>query len=357
MVFTGKTLRNIKAGPRHIFGKKPPPAVDAPTDPALGPFELLPGVWRNEPSLPGRGWNLIAVPFPTEGLNYRLLLNQYNEELEFSLVDKGVPNRGIRSAGDAVDPDQLLVSLDYEQQISQIAIEDFPVSGKRGELGAPIHHEPGLFLHAINQVTDGLTIARLATIPHGDSVLALGRADVFDGPPSIPAVSALPIGVVQDLSLPYLAPYARFHETKFPSESSTGGNNERIFDPLFPHELLRRANQDPNLKIKRTTVLDFDTELGTGGIHNIPFVVSQANATAMKSTFWIEEVEETKTAEDGTKQTFKKLRLQYLQIVFLDFFPRADGAGLIRWPHISINTLEKVGSAVPVSAPEASERC
>jgi hypothetical protein len=36
------------------------------------------------------------------------------------------------------------------------------------------------------------------------------------------------------------------------------------------------------------------------------------------------------------------LRLQYSQVIFLDFFPRRDGAlGLIRWPHISINTLEK----------------
>jgi hypothetical protein len=35
-----------------------------------------------------------GVPFP---LNYRLLLHQYNEELEFILVDKAVPNRGIRS--------------------------------------------------------------------------------------------------------------------------------------------------------------------------------------------------------------------------------------------------------------------
>ena len=43
----------------------------------------------------------LGVPFaapPVRGrrsLNYRLLLNQYNEELKFSLVDKAVPNRGI----------------------------------------------------------------------------------------------------------------------------------------------------------------------------------------------------------------------------------------------------------------------
>ena len=39
-----------------------------------------------------------------------------------------------------------------------------------------------------------------------------------------------------------------------------------------------------------------------------------------------------------------KLRLQYTQVVILDFFERRDGLpGLIRWPHVSISTLDKVG--------------
>ena len=43
--------------------------------------------------------------------------------------------------------------------------------------------------------------------------------------------------------------------------------------------------------------------------------------------------------EDGDP----KIRLQYLQIVFLDFFPRRDGMpGVIGWPHVSINTMERV---------------
>ena len=65
----------------------------------LGPLRLLPGIWKNDPNLLGHGWNMIALPFATAaggGLNYRLLLNQYNEELKFTLVDKAVPNRGIR---------------------------------------------------------------------------------------------------------------------------------------------------------------------------------------------------------------------------------------------------------------------
>jgi hypothetical protein len=36
-------------------------------DPALGPLSQLPGVWKNLPDLPGRGWNLIALPFVQRG--------------------------------------------------------------------------------------------------------------------------------------------------------------------------------------------------------------------------------------------------------------------------------------------------
>ena len=57
----------------------------------------------------------------------------------------------------------------------------------------------------------------------------------------------------------------------------------------------------------------------------------------MKSTFWIQELAEK------DKHGKPKLRLQYSQVVMLDFFPRRDGMpGRIAWPHISINTMEKV---------------
>lgn len=294
----------------------------------LGPLRHLPGTWRNLPSLPGRGWNLIALPFSTEPgspLNYRLLLNQFNEELKFSLVDKGVPNRGISRNGLSVDTDQFLVALDYEQMITQVAADDSPRSGKAGGPGLPIHHEPGLWLHMTNEVTDDLDIARLATVPHGDSLLALGRSTERDGPPTIPVISGLPIGADPDLNTPYLAPYKHFHDNPF----------RGLFDPTAPNDLLRVANQ--GVPIVRTTTLEVDTTLLSGGIRNIPFVVRQADATAMKATFWIQELEDLD--ENGEP----KLRLQYSQVVLLDFFGNRRGApGRIRWPHISINTLEKV---------------
>jgi hypothetical protein len=305
-------------------------------DPDLGPFALLPGTWANQPNLPGRGWNMIALPFAQpEGSafrpDYRLLLNQFNEVLKFNLVDKAVPNRGIDATG-TTNTDQLIVTLDYEQSIAQVAAEDFPLSGLAGPADLPIHHEPGLFLNMTNQIGDGPDIARLATIPHGDAALALGHSRLIQGVANVPSVNALPIGVNQDFeNNPYLLPYKHFHDSLF----------EGLFDPTNPTALLTFANQ--GLNITRTTVLELDTTLETGGISNIPFVVKQANASEMKSTFFIQEI----TNADGTTT----LRLQYVQVVQLDFFPRFDGGpGRIKWPHVSINTLQKITDTGDVSS-------
>jgi hypothetical protein len=316
-------------------GRRVEPAVTG--DPALGPFALLPGTWRNVPNLVGRGWNMIALPFAQPSgspfrPNYRLLVNQYNEALNFFLVDKAVPNRGITNVdGVASNTDQTVVTLDYEQGIAQVVADDFPRSGLAGAPDLAIHHEPGLFLNMLDRTDGGPNIARLATIPHGDAALALGNSAVADGPPSIPAVNALPIGVDQDIETNgYLAPYKHFHDNPF----------EGLFDPTDPTALLAAANQ--GVDIVRTTKLEFDTTVASGGINNIPFIVAQANASEMKSTFWIQELAETDPAGNP------RLRLQYAQVVQLDFLPRTDGGpGRVKWPHVSINTLEKQADTVP----------
>jgi hypothetical protein len=317
----------------------------APGDPALGDLTLLPGTWQNADNLVGHGWNMIALPYkepgrtvepndPIQNSPFRLLLNQFNETLTFSMVDKGVPNRGAAFAT-VFDRDQHLAALQYVQHIEQIAAEDMPPTPNRPDTpkaAAAIHHEPGLFLHLFSQTDGGPDIARLATIPHGDAVLALGSGVKVDGPPSFDNIgdfSPLPLGVDADVEHnPYLAPYKHFQDNPF----------KTLFDPINPLALLKTAVQD--VKIKTTTVLTLDTSLATGGIHNIPFVVKQANATQMRAVFWIEEL------ADPDPQGNPQFMLQYAQRVLLDFFPiGAASVGLIRWPHISINTMKLVVQA------------
>jgi len=302
-------------------------------DDELGPLKLLPGKWK---SVPNQGWNMIALPFfdkdtvAKDRFNYRVLVNSFDEKLKFSLVDKAVPNRGLghdKSGGVRFNTDQLVVTLDYEQMITQTDSADFPNSGLAGAPGLAIHHEPGLWLHMVNETTNNIDLARLATIPHGDSLLALGSSSRADGAPDIPMIRGLPIGTVPvDLNTnPYLAPYKHFHENPF----------KGVYDPTNPTALLQKANDC--IDIKRTTTLTVDTEVESGGIKNIPFVTRQANAGSMRSIFWIEELVEK------DKHGRPKLRLQYAQVVILEFFGRLDQLpGLAQWPHVSINTLEKV---------------
>jgi hypothetical protein len=290
----------------------------AKNDPTLGPLMLLPGLWTSE----GRGWSMTALPFATapSPLDYRLLLN-----------------RGVEKNNPTVQTDQFVVTVDYQQTIQQVAATDFPDSKLAGPPGLAIHHEPGLWLHMKNQITDGLDIARLATIPHGDSVLALGQSSEHAGASCIPHINSLPEGVTQDLDgSPYLRPYKKFHDSPFKGNVNFPGFPG--FDPTQTHVLLELANQGVN--VVKTTTLHVDSSIPTGGIANIPFVVRKANATLMKSTFWIQELAEKDANGDP------KLRLQYLQLVMLDFFPRRDGfpgccPGPIRWPHVAINTLDK----------------
>ena len=327
---------------------------DAPPPPELGPLEQLLGVWIGR----GTGWNMIALPFqkapaPPAGFKFRVLMNQYDEELRFTFVDDDVPNRGLTRPGNP-DFDQFVVTLDYQQKIAQVVAEDRPHSDLAGAAGLPIHHEPGLWLYEKNrrstedqikgdEVTEvELDVARLASIPHGNSVLALGRSERHYGMPPIPAVSGLPSGRFEDVSTPdydfrsdpYLEPYKHYIDNPFMGNVMVPGFPG--FSPADMNQILRFANQ--GVDIVRTTTLTVDTEQKSGGITNAPFSVREAEPVSMKSTFWIQELAEKDEAGNP------KLRLQYSQVVMLHFFrPREDEfPGRAVWPHISIATLEKM---------------
>lgn len=344
------------------------PAVEG--DPNLGPFKMLPGTWaniriadrRNDPDGPnpffgqgasplnGRGWNIIALPFIRDGGGppYRILMNQYNEVLEFKTVDDKVPNRGI-NFGDNENTDQSVAALDYTQQIKQLKADDDAGSDKALEDELPIHHEPGFFLHMKEQTVQDFSIARLATIPHGNAATAIGKFTEFEGAPTIPDLSALPEGAstfdIVDAVKPafpiaaernYLAPYRHFIDNPFMGQEAPPFPG---FHPLNANSLIQLGVGAEASKIKKTTELVLDTDVMEGGIHNIPFIERQADAALMRSTFWIMELDEEGPCGDP------RLMLAYSQFIFLDFFTRRDGRdGLIRWPHVSINLMEKVAS-------------
>jgi hypothetical protein len=331
-----------------------PSVLGSTGDEEFSLIELLRGTWTS----PAQGWNLIALPSSAPD-NFRILMNQYGETLRFNVPDKGVPNRGVMpdTEGKTADPndetDQLIDAIAYEQIVVQVEVEDFPASQLREKNGNPIHHEPGFFLQFLNHIPVGhteedgkengpekeLKIARAATIPHGNSVLAMGTVEIIDGAPEIPVEDARPERIDNDLvKNPYLGPYKHFEDNPF------FGNVPRTvvkFPGLFPTDanaILKFAN--PKDRIKKTTILNFDTkfrnaQLTSIPISNIPFVTREAETTEVHATFWIMElhkIDESAPAE---------FIMQYSQTVYLEFFNSHETGKRIRWPHVSINTLRK----------------
>lgn len=277
------------------------PASD--TRSKLGPLMELPGIWV------GDGFNLISRPDKHDNQPFFLELNKTRETLSFTEIGAPIPNRG--SAQD----DIVFLGVHYLQQISDTIT--------RGAL----HLEPGMWLNvpATTDPAAQATVVRLATIPHGDALLAQGSSFVVPGGPRIDPASSVPTNSVgPDVGQPltdaaYLAP---FTTTPLPPGIPAGAIEN-------PNVVLTEAIKHQS--IVETTVLTINTtdEVGgsAGGIENIPFVVRNANATSMSAIFWIEKVRH----EDGSGHY---LQLQYTQTVILDFLG-------IAWPHIAVGTLIK----------------
>lgn len=159
----------------------------------LGPLALLAGHWV------GTGFNTIWRPDNTGDPHFEvrrfLQLNRTSETLAFDVISSPIPNRGVANQADIS-----IYGLNYLQKVkdNDTDIPDFPNAGE------DLHIEPGLFLNVptsggvANSIDPSATvpitpasIVRLATIPHGVSVLMQGDASTAVlnlGPPTIPPV-------------------------------------------------------------------------------------------------------------------------------------------------------------------------
>lgn len=139
----------------------------------LGLLRDLGGTWR------GKGFNLIARPDFQGNAPLYLQLNQTDETLTIDPIGSSIPNRGFGQ------DDIELFGLTYLQKISDAST------------GGALHIEPGIWVTqpetAYPQETPppgGQIVARMATIPHGNSVLAQGGATPFTGAPTLTSAAA-----------------------------------------------------------------------------------------------------------------------------------------------------------------------
>jgi hypothetical protein len=281
----------------------------------LGPLADLRGVWKEH------GFNQIWRPF--HGSQDRFLeLNETNETLQIEEIPGDIPNRGLLQA------DINLHGLRYLQQI-----QDANVLGPNGE-PAGIHIEPGIWLTvpATTNPQDASTVARLANIPHGTSMVAQGSAlPSINNAPTIPPVSIVPFTIAPP-------------QTPIPFPETNLGVPTQFRTPPadIPHVTQAMVN-NPNLilaqgiagknivstEILKISTTDLNPPSSGGGAANIAFLQGAAggpNAETVQvdAIFWIETIKKG----DGSTEH----QLQYSQTVLLNF----NG---LSWPHVSVATL------------------
>ena len=344
--------------------------------PSLGPLADFTGTFT------GHGFNTIfrpdstatptPLPIPVSGSDNILELNLTSETLSFSKGLGSIPNRGM------VQGDIFLNGVPYLQVISDITVPRQPVG---------IHFEPGLWVIVPTTAdpAEGPTLVRMASIPHGTTIVAQGKFSTAHGKPTIPPVDITPFTTA--------APNTKI---PFPSQTATNNNTPRIPQNLSsfiaagtitqamltdPNTLLR--NHIASQNITSTTTITISTSpaapLFGGGTDNIAFLLGDPaaltnpaaagpNAQALKmiATYWIETVEHVivvpifrpghppltiraETGEAGQpvpkflvhppieittprRITVKSTQIQYSQQVFLNF-------NTLTWPHVSVATL------------------
>jgi hypothetical protein len=366
------------------FGEASSLAVAAeavPAPPSLGPLAAFTGTFR------GNGFNTIfrpdspqtptALPIPVTGSDNVLELNLTEETLSFSPSLGTVPNRG------EVQGDIQLNGVPYLQVIKDVTIPSQTVG---------IHFEPGLWMAvpATSDPNEGATLVRMASIPHGTSVLAQGKATTSAGKPTFPVLDITPFFTASNTP------------QSFPSQTAATGGTARIPQDLtsfIQAGTLTQAMLDNPTSLLSKHITDLDITSTTaivvsvippaplfgGGLGNIAFLLGDARATspnadavAMEATFWIETVEYTiqvpvfqlghpaltltpEVAAGGpplpeflvdppvaitAPRTIKATatQIQYAQKVFLNF----NG---LTWPHVSVATLVP---AAPVPVPASA---
>jgi hypothetical protein len=274
---------------------------------SLGPLAGLAGTWR------GRGFNVIWRPNHTPAGQDRFLeLNLTSEQLEFTAIPGPIPNRGL------LQPDMNMFGLTYLQQISD------------ANLNAGLHIEPGLWVAvpATSDPKEEPTVARLASIPHGTTIVAQGISDT-SAVPTIPDISIKPFPIGQGGNRITFSEQDLATPTNFRTSGAglTGITQQMVDNPAT---VLRKAIAGQHIAATtRLHVSSSDSALPGGGTANTAFLAGaaggpNADAADVRATFWLE------TLQGNTTPT----QLQYAQIVLLNF-------NTLSWPHVTVATLQK----------------
>lgn len=348
----------------------------------LGLLGELAGTWS------GEGFNLIGRPDYEGNASVYLQLNRTRETLQVRPIGSPVPNRGRHQ------DDIELHGLTYLQGITDAATGGAMHIEPGIWVVQPSTTHPPQSGPAGTQL-----VTRMGSIPHGNTFLAQGLAESFASPPTLessdggcafsrfpsfnstafptsaPSINASGSSdklTAKAANAPPFAPYDLSIPTSAANPRSPFGTNppapplpkeidgvpmqDVLNDPIILLQRVIERQRDADLAFEGTVIniatrspisfLDepnkplgsnHDVEVpgGRGSIGNIPFLASNANASLLYATFWVEQV------SAPNREAF--MQLQYAQMTLLEFPPlSASGEStMFAWPHVSVATLRK----------------
>jgi hypothetical protein len=298
------------------FAFRPLPAIQrplvfklAPTGNPLGPLSELKGKWS------GKGFNTIWRPNHTPGQDRFLELNLTEDDIEFTEIKGPIPNRGL------LQDDIQMFGLTYLQQI-----KDF--NNKAG-----LHIEPGIWASVpiTENPAEPPTVVRMASIPHGTTVVAEGTSIDVNGPPVIAANNITPFKIGNPAAT---IPFPESNLSIPTAFRSPPADIEGITQAMVdnPNSVLTAAIAGQT--ITKTVVLQVSSTPAApvvgGGTANTAFLQGaaggpNAQAALVSAIFWLETL----------KGHHEARQLQYTQTVLLNF----NG---LSWPHVTVGTLHRI---------------
>lgn len=282
----------------------------------------LAGEWVNENGK-AMGVNVISLPgpgsLPTEKAPSMVaVVFPYTETLKFTLND-GARNRGglNEQFNGVVEYNQIVKDdKDKVQHIENgmyLFLDNISLNKGDKDKDKDNYNENK---SDVDPYKPEFKYCRSGTVPHGNSLMLLGNEEkVIKGAPKFD------VDKINDFVSPTMENAGGLLGYLDALQAATRINN--------PYQALE--NGIKGLNIVETRTLSLSTSNKGSRISDTPFITKYANVTDMEFTLWLETIK----LDNGNPIK----QLQYKQKIIIEFDLTKDGKQIVKWPHITVNTL------------------